>query len=429
MPSSNADSRLANRARRLALLGYLLSPVVVIPDLTPITLGMTDVILPLAVLAIVAGRIDLLSGPSLLYLLYLTALTLGAVSGGADELLRALRYTSSFLAFPLAVATARRDADVGRYLRLGYFALLVAVGLGVALHLSGVDAIIGDPQTLYDSRVGHQARAGGLISNTGPFGHVVATFFVLGTFGTHRLTVRHRVALRALTISLTATALLLSSSRAGLLAVAVAGAGALTYSLADRRRNLPTPPKMLVVVAGAAGFGQAATARIADRGWFFTQSVRRLDMFGVLERSNSTFLRSESRLASWSDTANLIPQYPLIGTGPERVLAISGRAVDNSYLNAMVTAGAIGGLFFILFWLATARSATAADRANDEYLLIPLVAAQLTIAMLLDIQSQWYSLPVALAVIGLLAPSTRRTPAAAYAPLVPTRPTEPAVPV
>ena len=300
------------------------------------------------------------------------------------------------MAYELSATTwSEAAAGVGRS--------VVGVGMLVVIlmYFLEIDAPGAQQELFVGGVLGNVRRASGLVGNTGPFGHLAATWtcfaFLVGSkdpkFG------RWIVCLAA---ALGPAAILLSSSRGAVVnCVMAVVAYVLTrpFTRRSQRRRWRASSIVIAVVAGAATVFaglRSLPAEIVDA------SIDRLNIFSALE-GNNTFTDSSGRYESWPAALSQGLRGPFWGVGPKTYELGTSALVDNSFINAFIISGLVGGFCFIGFWLLLVLGGLVAV-LRDLCRLRPwrLALGQIAQALTGDIYTYWYSMP-----FGIRCPRSR----------------------
>jgi O-antigen ligase len=266
--------------------------------------------------------------------LYCALLALWAVASTAFAPVPLLSMTEAFSFLLLLIFASNLhhywtdEARVYRTLSLMYWVAVAVVSLGLLAPALGVEAW-------------QNGRFRGLLGGPNSTGWLLASILPIGWLV---LSVESRTSIRAISLfatGLAGTLLLLSGSRAGLLA---GGSGLLVAMLAGRFRTwILRAVVLLVVVVGV--------------GMSLVRQPLRQDLY--------TLGTGSGRLLAWGIGITLIEERPIIGWGfgmgnvvfpealPER-LPFRGQTVTNSYLNAAIEGGVLfaGALVLLLVWTA-----------------------------------------------------------------------------
>ena len=163
---------------------------------------------------------------------------------------------------------------------------------------------------------------------------------------------------------------------------------------------------MIAVVAGAATVFaglRLLPAQIVDA------SIDRLNIFSALE-GNNTFTDSSGRYESWPAALSQGLRGPFWGVGPKTYELGTSALVDNSFINAFIISGLVGGFCFIGFWLLLVLGGLSRLREAMPAAGVAMALGQIAQALTGDIYTYWYSMPFAFVVLGLVFRPPRAAP-------------------
>lgn len=387
---------LIDQLRRASLLFVVaLGPLLVVRIVPGTPLGAIDVLAPVTLTLLMLSRRSWggFRGIFLLYVCWLVAsaflgtLFFSESSFGAVvvKVVRLVGITS-----PLFLAGAVRS-NVWRteelVLRIAVVTTTAGVVVGLVLHYLGIT--FEDTQRLF-LEGGGVARAAGLTGNTGSFGFLIAVALVLSQFCRDDLLPVSARIWRPLNAAVCLVAVVASSSRGALIAVAAA-----VLVVAIRQ------PKRLAAAAVVGVSIVPLIQTVAGRSEFVMASLVRIDVFNQTGQSSFT---DSGRAKYWQRSVELILDDPWIGRGFKQFHEVEGYYLDNAYLLALAESGVIGCCLLVTFIFLVGRSAyqlEVSSRLVNEPLAAMLIAALAARMLTGGANSDWYVTPLIFAVVGL----------------------------
>lgn len=385
------EMRISPGAVVLCLYG-LLVPSLVIRGST----GATD-LLALSAIIILARRPDVVSVPFIASYFGFVLLLTAASSAQMDlaSAARAARVGIHALPLLLCIAVARPKLHVVS--RCAWLGGLAALSFAIVAYLLGW----GDSQQelFVGEGIGNIPRAAGLVGNTAPFAHLAATWMMFGALIAPRYFRRHGV-VQILSVVVGLTAILLSSSRGGLVNVLVASSLFVGASLAGGRGR----SRSAAALATGLCISLVGALQIGPRIWTnptLQATSERLNPFATASDGRvSTFFSSSGRTSTWPEAISYIAAHPL-GGGVKAFEDSTGLVIDNSFLAAFAWSGIIGGSLFVLFWVLVSKWAWSCRRLGPGLALFSIAGGQVAQFMVGEFFTQWYSMPFAFLVIGI----------------------------
>jgi hypothetical protein len=389
------------------LLGYAaLVPLVIIPLPIGESIGAADLLFPIGVLAL-AGRWSSIPRESRLLrtpLAWFAAFAaLSALSTVVTLLLGGslvLDSSSPFLVvrmyalyLPLALLATQPRLSMERsltLLRVVLISMTTAVAVGLVLQALGVQ--LRDQQQRIWGEAGSQLRAGGLLGNSGDFGHLAA---LLGagalTFG---VVILRRPLLAGALALLGGYAVYAASSRAGFVHLGIV----LVMMLPVYLRGRPVLAAVTtVVLATFTALLALWSLDIASESVGAT--LRRFDIFDLTGQSQFS---ASARWDTWGSLLALVSQHPWAGVGYGGTIgALGGRPGDNAMLTVLSDLGVPAGIAFIGLWLALLVAAFRVPDRVYRSVAIALVISEIAHMMTVDTHRMWTTTPISVLLIGL----------------------------
>lgn len=334
------------------------------------TIGFADAFAPVAAVLLVWRGLRNFPSPYLWYVIYIGAACLSTFFspiapfsfGKLGLAFRLFALSAPFwLVFTIGDFTPGR---IRRILMAALFGLYVAVAAGLILYALGIE-IVDTQQDLYlGGGLGPTLRAGGLVGNSGSFGHITALFAMI-LFATNVTRPRPSTAITLSGIVGVFLAVIASSSRSGILMIVV-------FFLIVSWRYLNR--KFVWVAWSVCG------AALLTAGLFYSRlsglapavavSLARLDFLNLTGQDR--FLETV-RFATWASLFGRLGEVPILGYGYKSFENYIGFYVDNAYMLAYFETGLLGFLFFLLFWAdLSLRLFLKSVRTSSTYALLAL---------------------------------------------------------
>lgn len=396
------------------LMAYVIGvPLIVIPGAG----GAGDMLTPLALIVCLKFMSRRMSWPLVfLYAFIVTALVSSLISfmvahlpvgASRGELLLAFRMAWIYL--PLALALQYRSLNEGKVYRL-FRAFLWSGGaaclIGLTLHALGIQMREEQQMNYYGGGIAATARAGGLLGNSGDFGHLSS--ILVATTLTCSLLFRRFDKLALVVLCLALVGIYASSSRAAILHVLVLGLMAMPLLLLRRRL-------FQWMVLAFLGLSIAAYIILPDlladpRAYFI---VRRFDFLNLT--GETLFYNSSGRTENWARYIESIGSNPLLGVGYKMIPEVFSAPGDNSFLSILVETGIVPGLFYMLLWLSLLWTGIIGFSGRESWIAAGFILSEMAHMATVDTHGMWATTPLALLFAGLLLrlPSTRGNTAAA----------------
>jgi hypothetical protein len=379
----------------------VLTPWVVVPTAYGFSLGASDLLFPIALIALtrrLGSRRSIASSMLIAFMgaAYLATAALAA-STGQVEVQRFLALTRAVAVLvPFLVAVAHgpfSDHELRRLLKWLLVSGSGAIALGWLLFRLGVQ-IRDSQQTIWSAQGVVSLRAGGLLGNSTSFGSLAVSLAVVA-LALALITGRRKV-VTFLFIGFCLSGIVIASSRASLLNIAVVLI--LLLPVFFRKRALLGGVVVLLLGAGVLLLGVAAS-RISSSS-SVSNSLYRLDFLNL--SGNSTFFQSNTRLDSWDAMIGLLDQHWLWGIGYNSTVSLVGNAGDNSFLSPVVEMGVLAGALFALFWILLGIRYSTASSSRIRWIGLAIWVGALAQMLTVDSYRQWSSTPIMMALFGIL---------------------------
>ncbi len=281
---------------------------------------------------------------------------------------------------------------------------LVAIVIGILLHIFQIEVRAGQQRLWMDG--GSILRAGGLIGNSGAFGHMAATWSVItATFLVCVCKNRFRFVLAGAAIVLFFYVMIIASSRASLLHLMAAGLPfVILYRIPKKVHQWVT----LAVIYGVLGIILLACAAQcmpqSSSGGSSNVVETNLKRFipGYGGGSASEF--TSNRADNWPEYIAMMNEKALTGWGYKMGVRLHEESPDNSYLSVMLETGALGFLCMSMFVVTVLYQLVCRYYAGDPYavIMIPVCCGQLANCFTSDIYTFWITQPVVFMLLGLV---------------------------
>lgn len=369
-------------------------PLVAIPA-GPLSIGAVDLLLPAAILVIATRQ----ARPRVtvqLYSVFLTLLMLSSIGLGVEGVLRSLRVAAIFTPYLLWSSCRFSPGQARELLKVWVVAGGLAVGLGPLFLLVGVTNFGVTQELFLGGGFGATPRASGLVGNTTPYGHLVASWVTGAVLTARHLWTRWPLVV-AVTTGIGGIALLTASSRGAFVHLLVSG---LLMSLLFRRPS----PKAWVTTGSKGAVAAASVVAVLVVGLPLLPQPSRF-LTATLDRLNPSadLFASNARVVSWPLTLTKLPEVPFLGWGVADEITVEGHLVDNSFLAAGLLAGLVGGLAFAGFWLRLAFQGWAFRfDSTPRSVLFAITGGQIVHLMFGEMFTQWYSMAFVMFLLGAL---------------------------
>lgn len=282
----------------------------------------------------------------------------------------------------------------------------IAVAIGIFLHTFQIE-VRQDQQKLW-LEDGFQLRAGGLIGNSGAYGHATATWCVTTISWILLVSNWRRQKEFAIGVGLVAMyAIYIGSSRAALLHLLV-GMGTFCFL---------TPSKVATrqKLAGMACFGilvlaiGICSAKLTGGGAMEKTSAMETNLKRFVPGlSGDVGEFTSNRAGNWPEYIAMFSESVVFGSGYKTGVRMHEESPDNSVLSVLLETGVVGFTMMSLFVFAILYRLSQLYRCETEnstqYATIGLVmcAGQLINCATSDIYTFWITMPVVYLLLGVL---------------------------
>lgn len=406
---NTSSPRRADAHPMRLLLAYAAAvPLLIVPLPIGQSLGAADLLFPFAVWTLLRASSRKIDPLMLTFAAFVVAASLSTIytlmtltRNDSQEIISMLLIVRMYAIYiPLLLVLAWRAPTEDKIVRIAHVIMVsgsLACLIGIVLHSLGIR--IRDTQQVnwFGNGVESTLRAGGLLGNSGDFGHLAAVLGVTAVaFGLLRT---GSVILPLIAVGLAAYATYISSSRAAMLHLVVG----LVIMLPLLFKRRPALSFGLLAVGSLVAVASAVSASAVS---FQTEFLlRRLDVLNLT--GESLFFSSDSRLSSWETILRLIYERPFTGIGYGRMVALTGGAGDNSFLTLAVEIGLIGAICFAVFWATILIAAARIKDPTKKWISLAIVVSEIAHMLTIDTHRMWATAPIALLVIGLSLVSGR----------------------
>lgn len=281
---------------------------------------------------------------------------------------------------------------------------LMAIAIGTVLHVFQIEVREGQQRLWMHGA--SMLRAGGLIGNSGAFAHMAATWALTTAFFFMAVSKnRFRILLAGAAIFMFLYVVYISSSRAALMNMMVAGA------LFTGLYRIPKRWHQWAVLGGVYGvlgivllFCVSQCLPESNGGGasnaFETNMKRFIPGYGGTSSSEFT----SNRVDNWPEYIAMMDEKVVTGWGYKMGVRLHEESPDNSYISVMLETGVFGFLCMSMFVMANFYRLFCRYYAHDPYaiILIPVCAGQLANCMTSDIYTFWITMPVVFLLLGLV---------------------------
>ncbi|MEM7312405.1 MAG: O-antigen ligase family protein [Planctomycetota bacterium] len=370
-------------------------------------IGAADFLMPFGVLALLLMRRKAplqVSHLALMAFMFAALLSLTMIPSPSLALacgLRWLRLISIVVTFYFGLFILPKNEHLNQVLwNFGVGGLIAAI-VGIVIYNMQMEIRVGQ-QRLWTEE-GSYLRAGGLIGNSGAFGHLLATWCVVSVGAlvhVARFRYRHGVAIGIFAVAI--GTIYVASSRAAMLHLITAFTTMLLVSKASRsfRKHL--------VVVGALGV--LAIVLLSCLSQVFKSDEKPSKSSASLARFipglNGGDLNefTSNRADNWPEFVKMISKSWLLGTGYKTGVRMHEESPDNSYLSVMLETGGIGFTCMSLFVISLLYRLMVLYAAGDAYatLMLPACVGQLTHCLTSDVYTFWLTMPIVYLLLGMI---------------------------
>ena len=280
----------------------------------------------------------------------------------------------------------------------------LAIAIGIVLHAFQIEVRAGQQKLWMDG--GAQIRAGGLIGNSGAFGHMTATWCTI-CVGYLLSVSKHRYRLIGVVgcMLLAGYVVYVASSRAAMMHLGVASIVLVVL--------LPTARKfrqwlMLFGVFGLASAvvvgGAASTFGGGGGGGKLENNALKTNLERFIPGLGDANEFSSNRAENWPEYIEMMNHSVLSGWGYKMGVRLHEESPDNSYISVMLETGVFGFACMALFVCAVLARLVGLYLVGDPYavVLIATCFGQLANCLTSDIYTFWITMPVVFLLLGLV---------------------------
>lgn len=285
---------------------------------------------------------------------------------------------------------------------------LVAILIGIFLYTFQIEVRQGQQRLWMDGA--SLIRAGGLIGNSGAFGHMTSTWAV--TSICYLLAVsktKNRYVLAGGVVFFTLYVIFISSSRAAMLHLFSAAA---VFIILFRISKTLRQWSVLTAVYGGLGIALLACIMQCmptdNSGGSSNALETNLKRFVPGYGGTSAGEFTSNRAGNWPEYIEMMNKKILFGWGYKMGVRLHEESPDNSYISVMLETGAIGFTCMSFFVLGIFYRLGMLYFAQDPYacVLIPVCVGQLFNCFTSDIYTFWITMPVVFMLLGLVIQKT-----------------------
>ena len=374
-------------------------------------LGATDLLMPVGGFVLLAtrrvGKVQLshlaLFGFCLAALISL--IQIDQQKPAIDCFIRWVRLFGILIPFFFALHVPNDDRLVIFAFRTWMIGGLIAIAIGVILHALQIEVRSGQQRLWMVD--GFSLRAGGLIGNSGVFGHLTSTWTVVCV--TWTLTIsknRWRYAGAAVSIACMFYVVYISSSRALVLNFFVAMSIFAVLTPLSKSIKMWLPILLVgIILIGLMAYCVSQWPS-SMTGQFNRSEALESNLARFIPAVGGTSVNefTSNRADNWPEYIDMMNQKLLTGWGYKMGVRLHEESPDNSYMSVMLETGAFGFCCMALFVVGVLTALLKLYLAHDPFALILLPAAigQLANCMTSDIYTFWITMPVIFMLLGLV---------------------------
>jgi len=386
-------------------------------------LGAADLLMPVGAMLLVFGkRTGKIQLPHIAIALFslialISLLQIDKFKPAVDCAIRWIRLFGILFPFYFALFIKPTDKVVKTAFVAWMIGGLTAILIGIGLHVFQIEVRAGQQRLWMNGA--SILRAGGLIGNSGAFGHMTSTWTVICvTYFAAVSKHRFRLLYLVLVVLLTFYVIYISSSRAAMLhLLSATGVFIVLYR---------TPRITMQWISFAAVYGVLGIALLVC----VTQCLPNSKSQGrsnALETNLQRFLPgygggdtsefTSNRADNWPEYIAMMNEKILTGWGYKMGVRLHEESPDNSYLSVLLETGALGFVCMSLFVVGVFYRLINRYFAGDPFacVMIPVCVGQLANCLTSDIYTFWITMPVVFMLLGFVtqrtAGQTRSQPA------------------
>ena len=279
----------------------------------------------------------------------------------------------------------------------------LAIVIGITLHALQIEVRSGQQKLWMDG--GSQIRAGGLIGNSGAFGHMTATWCTICVG--YLLSVskhRYRFVGIAACMLVAGYVVYVASSRATVMHLGVASMVLVVLTPTARKFRQWL---MLLSVFGLAStvvLGCAAMTLGGAGGGKLENNALKTNLERFIPGLGDASEFSSNRSENWPEYIEMMNHSVLSGWGYKMGVRLHEESPDNSYISVMLETGIFGFACMALFVCAVLVRLVGLYLVDDPYavVLIATCFGQLANCLTSDIYTFWITMPVVFLLLGLV---------------------------
>ena len=371
--------------------------------------GAADLLMPFGLLSLLLlSRVKpvQLSHIALMAFMFASLLSLTMINQkriALDCTIRWIRLISIVLPFYFGLFMPLSDNQLKRAFWAYGLGGCFAVVVGMLIYVLQIE-IRSDQQKLWVDG-GFELRAGGLIGNSGAFGHLTATWCVASIAALFALTKsRYQLLLAGIVMALTGYTIISASSRATMLHLIV-GLGTfflLFKTSANLRKQIAAFSLVgglcLAVAVGGKQLMSSDSGGNAGSSALQTNLERFIPGWGGKSLDEFT----SNRAGNWPEYIAMMSETWLLGTGYKTGVRMHEESPDNSYLSVMLETGIVGFTCMGLFVIGVLYRLGVLYLAGDKFaaVMIPVCAGQLTHCLTSDVYTFWITMPIVYLLLG-----------------------------
>ena len=402
-----------DRRRTAFLLGYTaLCPLLAFRLSDTAFAGGTDLFFvpAIAVLILLSGRrLDIFSLQYLAFLTFASISIMFAIlrNGFSFSDVVGLRLLSVALPYFIICRNDElEEASARRLLKVFLFSGAVAIIIGAAFYHLGIELRSTQQRLWVDGGVA-RLRAGGMVGDSGSYGHLVSVWGLVCCLSLIRSESRYKWLMMTAVLGLSGYGAFISSSRAALLHLLSGLILGTPLFLFNRNRFVVFCCLVcggVLVIAGIVMLNPSLDASTS-----FT--LARLDIFNL--SGDSRFLKTE-RFERWQILISVALDNPVVGIGYKNTFKLYEIQNDNSFLGTFVEFGFLAAATYLTFWatLSIYFLCRALEGSEWGWIGLAVVLSEIGHSCSRDNHTDWYSGPLSMMFIGVffrLAANDRRS--------------------
>ena len=305
------------------------------------------------------------------------------------------RLWASFLPFALVMGIRHVDQNLVSQLTSTFFISgLIAIVIGITLHHMGIELRTEQQRLWVGGGYGNTARAGGLLGNSGNFGHFAANWATIILFFSLANRNRFLKLFLITAIVLGCYSTFISSSRAAMLHLLVA------FTFIVLIINVRTLFKIVLASLLIALLSLIYFPVFVELSGGASFTLRRLDIFNL---SGDSLFFQTIRFSSWDSLYNQFFENPFLGLGYKNPTRVFGVYTDNAFMSTFLEFGLFAGICYLVWWLSALGAAVRQINASRLWATagMAVILSEIAHGTTLDTHTIWYSMPIVMAFIAL----------------------------